>query len=180
MIPSGAQGHETGRTDASSDVVLLHPESDDVTVEEDWANGDITRLRAAHAMHRVKARVQFRDLRKKNVDTLNHVARIRTDAAVFTVHVFAGTGSWDGQSFLARNRVVKCRGLEHDIDYAENTARISVPRSCLGRPKWVRIGAATSSFVDAAEESRFDDALSTGNADEVPDRPAMGRRLRRC
>ncbi len=164
-----------GRTDVSGDVVLLHPESDDVKVEGDWTNGDITRLRAAHATHRVKARLKFRDL-AKDVDHVRHSLRIRTDEKTFDVYAFANKGSWAGESLLVANREMECRGLQHHIDYAEDTVRVSVPRSCLSRPKWVRVGAGTDSFIDEAEEYRFDDALSTGE----PGLPALGRRLRRC
>ncbi len=168
-----------GRTDASGDVLLIHPESDDVKVEGDWMNGDITRLRAVHATHRVKARLAFRDL-KKDVDHMRHSLRIRTDDKTFIVYIFANNGSWESESILVINGEVDCRGLRHHINYAENTVRVSVPRSCLSRPKWVRVGARTDSFIDEAEEYRLDDALSTGTASEVADAPTLGRKLRRC
>jgi hypothetical protein len=170
-----------GRADASSDVVLIHLDSDeDGTVVEDWENGDITRLRAAHGTHRVKVRLQFQDLQKRNVDGFNHFTRVRTDEKMFLIRLHAYRGWWAGESLLAAKRLLKCRGLKHHIDYAENTVRVSVPRSCLGRPKWVRVGAATNSFVKGTDQLRFDDALSTGTAGEVPDEPALGRKLRRC
>jgi hypothetical protein len=47
-----------------------------------------------------------------------------------------------GTEFFDR-RTNGCLGMTHRISYATNVVRMRIPRSCLGRPRWVR--AATSS-----------------------------------
>ena len=77
---------------------------------------------------------------------------------------------------------VECNGLRHRIDYAANTVRISVPRRCLDRPRWVRVGAKTISLgVDRrGEVIRYDDALATGtDGRATPSRITLGQRLQR-
>jgi len=48
---------------------------------------------------------------------------------------------------------VPCR-VEHEIDFADELIRLSLPRSCIGNPRWVRVAAQTSRFVD--QGSTFD------------------------
>jgi hypothetical protein len=57
---------------------------------------------------------------------------------------------------------VRCAGLRHTIDYRTHTVRISVPRTCLGNPTWVRVGADTATWSEAREAYHSDDALRRG------------------
>lgn len=34
---------------------------------------------------------------------------------------------------------IRCPGARHHVEYADNRATMSVPRSCLRRPPWVRL-----------------------------------------
>ncbi len=61
---------------------------------------------------------------------------------------------------------MKCRGLSHHIDYTANTVTMSVPRSCLGRPGWIKAGAASVRLAGMG------DVVDGSNADQAPD-PAV-------
>jgi hypothetical protein len=56
---------------------------------------------------------------------------------------------------------VTCSGMRHSFDYARNVATVSIPRSCLGKPSWVRIGTQHSWF-DKAGVMSVDDAGRAG------------------
>ena len=187
MVPTAALGHEMVRGDAAKDVTLLtiSDASSTATVDPDVADGDITRLRAAHAKYRVKARLKFRAL-TKNGNESAHSFRIQTDSDYFQVVTFAYPGSWKGQTeIFSGMKDVRCRGLRHEVDYVDDTVSVSVPRSCLGRPRWVRIGAVTSQSVNdgtiEVERLLLDAAGATGEDGEDPySATPEGRRLRRC
>ena len=60
-------------------------------------------------------------------------------------------GHWQGLKLFSRNSgydPVKCRGIGWSIDYGADLVRASVPRRCLGRPKWVHVGMGENSFFN--------------------------------
>ena len=51
---------------------------------------------------------------------------------------------------------VKCGGLDHTVDYANDTVEFSVPRACVGEPRWVE---AAYSGIGTAEEQTEDGVI---------------------
>jgi hypothetical protein len=166
MATTTAQAQQLERTDGTGDVVLRDPDSNQVTVEPDWANGDIVGLRVNHGPHRVKARLTFDEL-TRNVGAIFHDFEIRTPRRHFSAQVLTNEDAWKGDSELwLPGRPKDCDGLKHKVDYAQDVVRVWVPRKCLGSPRWVRVGAGTSTWREDDEsegiESRWDEALRTG------------------
>ena len=62
-------------------------------------------------------------------------------------------------------RRVKCHGLSTKVDYVGQRVTVSVPRSCLGRPRWVKVGIATVRFADSI---LLDDAQTDGKLYQNP------------
>ena len=176
------------RTDPAGDVTADDLSGDDPVLDPEWRNGDITQLRVRHRHYRVTARLNFVELTAgRRQPWMYHTFRFLTSGGgglELSGTVGVNGGGRQGVWRLSDGRRVKCRGLRHTIDYQAETVRISVPRSCLGRPRWVRVGAKTSSFSEAQEVFRFDDALPTGedatrDPTVPPDAPTFGPRLRR-
>ena len=173
--------------DPSGDVVKHDDVGDDsvTIVDPTWHNGDITRLRARHRHHRVTARLTFAALEAGSRKPWTyHRFLFVTDSGGHELRGTVGVDGGGGQgTWELDGRRVTCRGLRHAIDYRADTVRVSVPRSCLGRPTWVRVGGSTASWSEAQETYRSDDGLSTGeNATLDPDAPGpllVGRRLSR-
>jgi hypothetical protein len=95
----------------------------------------------------------------------------------FMLMPMSGRGARDG---------VRCTDARADFDDAADTVTVSVPRACIGRPRWVQVGAlATSTDLlgaldtagdpDGAISETVDDALRDGGHAR---RPMMSPKVR--
>jgi hypothetical protein len=48
-------------------------------------------------------------------------------------------------------RTARCRGITHTVDYARETISVSVPRSCLGNPRWVQVTPGAVGMTPAGD-----------------------------
>jgi hypothetical protein len=132
----------------------------DMSPAPDAKDPDVTRLTVAHASRKVSVRLRLRDLtRTGQVEGV--VIYLRTNEHVRReVDVMAGPGMWRGQvDFSSPRRSLHCKGLTHDLDYDHNVATVSIPRSCLSRPRWVQVGVGAIKMTDTTAYA--DDAQST-------------------
>lgn len=166
---------QTSHHDPTGDVVLLGVEGDTVIPQPSWRQGDVKRIWARHGAHRVGVRLTLRELRRRTNNSFFfrfHVATGRFEAAGFTTHD-APSGVW----FLIspNGEPTRCPRLRHRVDYASEALRISVPRRCLGLPARIRLGAGVQTAIDAAEQTRLDDAYSSGQVDHITFGPWLRR-----
>ena len=93
------------------------------------------------------------------------------------VTVQAMPGKWKGMAELTKvsGKKVTCKGLRHSIDYDRATVVASIPRSCLGNPKWVKVGVQSGSTSDF-NTFYLDDALTNGT---VGLNPKVGPKVKR-
>ena len=172
-----AIAEETFHRDDTGDVLLLGVEDDSVTPQPAWEPGDIKRVGVTHGSHRVAVRLAFRDV-AQGTDSA-YFYRIRTPHRRFMLAGFTARDEPQGEWFLlspSRERPVNCKGLRHRIDYANEQVKVSVPRGCIGHPDRVRVGAHARTTIDAKEQTRLDDAYSTGPVERI----TLGPWLRRC
>jgi hypothetical protein len=173
-----AVAEQASHRDATGDVVLLGVEDDSVTPQPAWEPGDIKRVGVAHGTHRVRVRLAFRDVALRTDDA--YFYRIRTPHRRFVLAGFTDAREDpQGEWFLlspSRERPVSCAGLRHRIDYTNEQVKVSVPRGCIGHPARVRVGALARTTIDAKEQTRLDDAHSTGQVERI----TLGPWLRRC
>ena len=52
---------------------------------------------------------------------------------------------------------IRCAGFDHTIDYTANTVQLSVPRSCVGNPRWVEVNYVGLGNVDARLRNAYGD-----------------------
>ena len=178
-----AVGEVMTRTDPVGDVVeVMDPEDDGqgfARLRPAWKHGDIRSLRVDHAPRRVYAALSYRNINPK-LDTEQFLV-FRTGQGQWSLS-FNHTGSriepfsrfWYND---ARDAIARCPRLRIDINVAEDRVRVTVPRGCIGRPRWVRVGAQTFGLGD-------DDALRRGRNENNVDSyaappPVLSPRLSR-
>lgn len=179
-----AVGEVWRATDPAGDVVEVIDRNDDgqgfARVRPRWAHGDIRSLRVEHARRWVFIAVNFRNINPRIDTTQNFVFRTRRgqwslsfDHKGSRVEPFSRFWYYDSRDAMAR-----CPRLRFSINVAEDRVNVSVPRGCIGRPRWVRAGATTWGLGD-------DDALRRGRNDDNVDSygsppPALGPRVSRA
>lgn len=178
LLPSAAQADRYSSADSVADIVsfpVSHGAPSTLAPAPDRAQGDVVSSSVQHQRNAVVMRMQYRELDPSGAAG-GHLFVIRTSRLARLVTVFTGPGYWDGKVVTedGLGRKVGCR-VARSIDYVANTATVVVPRSCLGRPRWVRVGMAGLSF-DSLDTVFADDAGSSGT---VGDHPAYGPRVRR-
>jgi probable HAF family extracellular repeat protein len=120
---------------------------------------DIVKLRAQHRAHRVAVSLRFRDLLPGRWREVTE--RIVTPEGSFLI---LSTARPDGRKRLLlydqqQDQGSHCAGLRHAYDFDTNRVHLDVPRSCIGRPDWVRVGAAATRQIVSEDATAGDDAL---------------------
>ena len=174
-LPAAAA--QTFHPDATGDVVLLGVVDDSVTPQPQWEPGDIRRIRVVHGAHRVRVRLGFHDVARRTDNSYWY--RLRTPHRRFGLIGFTAQDAPRGEWFLLSGYSGdprRCAGLRHHVDYANERVEVSIPRRCLGHPRRVRVGATATTWIDAKEQTRIDDAYSTNEVERF----ALGPWVRRC
>lgn len=140
---------------------------DSVRLHGSRANADLLRVRVAHRPRVVYATLVYDDLRR-GTDWRLGIVRLRTSLGrTFQVSWNAESGNTRGSADLGRVHQgrggVRCRGLAHTVDHAADAVTLTVPRSCIGTPRWVRAkaygvavkGDFSRSYVDVAGTDRW-------------------------
>lgn len=163
--PAYADKHQA--TDASGDVIALVPAVDDAVPQPDNTDFDIVRTLVNHKRGSVVIKVKLRDLTPLDTETvLQLVADVKSDKqrqAMF------GLKSGPAKELLiVRGELsVKCPGARMKVSAADNYIKLVVPRSCLRRPRWIKVSVGMFS-VDEAQNAYLDDGLRSGSALESP------------
>jgi hypothetical protein len=159
-IPSAAIAMRARHQDAVGDAARSPIGVNAYTPSPRAVEGDIKSIRVVHAQRTVWIRVRFRELSTTTNGNF-HLVGIRSDRRDRSIELDALPGHWDGGTVVrnAHGQTVSCR-VRHRIDYDLNQLRIGVPRSCLGKPSWVRVGVRTT--VAGTKYAYVDDARAIG------------------
>jgi len=145
--------------------------------------GDVTRAMIDHRYRRVVLKLRYAELERRGFRF--ELAELSTSGGGHFV-VFLDTAKdlgWQGRvglvdltdaTDLDLNVWRPCRGLWHEVDYEQNTVKLSVPRRCLDNPRWIRAGIGGNAVL-GVRGIYVDDALSN----TFGPRLAMTRRLYR-
>ncbi len=140
-------------------------------------NGDVVRSRMWHSRTRVGVRVVFKDLQRVGAVRGDYVRLVTNEGVKRDVSVEAGPGNWVGRAELDRPNGDRVRcSVAHTTDYSANVVTISLPRTCLSSPRWVRIGYGAITSPDGSSFF-LDDALRHGDVD--PDTVTLSGRIYR-
>ncbi|HWU20776.1 MAG TPA: hypothetical protein VN088_04575 [Nocardioides sp.] len=145
-------------TDATQDVVEADSAAQTTTTDPSNAVTDITRVDAANNRSTVVVRVRTRAaLPFKNF--LVDIA-VKTSTSRFTVT----RGNLFGRSGTELDKgaqQVACKGMTFVIDRTARTAKVTLPRTCLGNPGFIKVGAGVVTMTSTGRMSWADDGLST-------------------
>ena len=157
--------------DPARDVVRSPVGSSAGTPAPTQADGDIVATHVLHARRSIWIQVRFRGLDPKGNGNFHRIS-IRTPWRTRNVALDAFPGHWEGAATTTNGhgQVVAC-AVTHLIDYDRNRVKLRVPRSCLGKPAWIRV--AIRSTVAGTTYAWTDDARSAG----LPSTPVYGRRI---
>jgi hypothetical protein len=141
-------------------------------------NTDVTRFTARHTARRVVLKTTLRD-----ITTASGVIQyeIRTGTRRYGAFQRLGTNREMGPAFelmRGNGELVPCTGVRRSVDRITEQATVNIPRSCLGRPRWVRVGAGAVNFKETQTSfaAFVDDALRDGL---VKDNLALSPRIQR-
>lgn len=138
-------------------------------------NTDVRRTRLVHGLDSLSVKVKYRNLRKRVSDEIDFALTVRNnlgevfDILVVIDSLFRATSVrvWNATAY----EEVPCEQASGSASVARERISFTVPRSCLGDPKWVKVFGHAESY----RESRglFIDDISTSR----PDAEAWGPRL---
>ena len=178
VVPSGSALADTVvRKDQAGDV--SKSVGDTTTPDPSRKNGDITRSVIKHQGSSVRVKIKHRDLvRSGNIITVVSVRSSKGKKAQRTFSIVAVPGGYAGKVLVenAKEKTVSCR-TKHTISYRKNTTELVIPRSCLGNPKWVKVGIGVITATKDLETAYADDARTSGTVSG--DDPVLSKRLYR-
>lgn len=160
LVPTQAHAGSYVRPDATGDVSSQTGDGPYVRTPS-RVEGDVRTSGVSYAGRRVTVAIGFAQL-TQTTEVTGHLFRLRTNKGkVRDVSVLAGPGQWAGRTQMTKRngKRVRC-ALGSRIDYAIDRVNVSIPRKCLGKPRWVRVGIGVVSL----ENDVFfaDDALTNG------------------
>lgn len=132
-------------TDVIDDVWLWVPGDRTWTEAGPWPASDNVQAEATHWGSRVGDRVvvtmDFTDLQKFRSGRQEFAVKIATPRLTRVAWVIVKPGKWKGYHLLelSNGKAVSARGLTHQVGYTTETLTLTVPRSRLGYPPWVRV-----------------------------------------
>ncbi|MDP3891449.1 hypothetical protein, partial [Nocardioides sp.] len=151
--------------DAIRDVMVMTTgeDNEELTAAPDQKRGDITRTVATHRATTVTSKVTMRQLPTKRSGH-GVATRIVTNERTYVVEALRLPGASKSPTlYTARGKVIECDGLDHQRNDKLKTVSFSVPRSCMGNPRWVRIGVGVFR-MNHGPKTFFDDSHRDGLA----------------
>lgn len=135
--------------------------------------GDIVATRVSFARRAVWLRYRLQDLAPTGNGNF-HLIGVTSDRRSLSVAVDAFPGHWEGRATVTDGHgAISACPVGHHIDYDRNRVGLRVPRSCLGKATWVRVGVRTT--VAGTTYAYVDDARAVGYSADLHD----GRRVHR-
>jgi hypothetical protein len=162
-----AQAATNSHTDGTGDVwITTYPndggDPDPATLSSESVNVDLIGVTVTHGTKKVRAVASYVDLQKTG-EGFGFSLQIQHGNDYFYEGADAAAGYWRGRpSFSSGQSNAGCKGDTVDIDYDANTISVSVPRTCIGKPNYIRYAAFAMTYVsdDTAFSFITDDARS--------------------
>lgn len=155
--------------DAAGDMThtVETPTSTSIEAAPEQANGDITQVVVDHRRTKVVVVVRTRS---RITGMFFSGVQIRTPGHRFVLMWMRvpGMGGADLIDF-GSEKDPRCNGLRQRLIEEKTAIRYSVPRSCLGNPRWLRVGVNLSTTSMLTDEGYDDDGLQTGMTLTGPD-----------
>jgi len=124
-------------------------------------NADLVSTKADHTSNKVVATAKYTDL-VRNTDSFQYAMLLKTDEhKKFWIYAGASPDDRNGSMYLGRTNgnEVTCGDKDFAVSYAKDKISFSIPRSCLGKPSWVKYESAGIVY-DESNNYFIDDAAS--------------------
>jgi hypothetical protein len=165
LAPTAAQAKSYTHVDGSGDVFSAPYKSTAFTAAPDRQVGDVIGSTIRHKSRAIVMQLRYVDLQADS-EYNAHLFVIRTPSMRRLVTLVGTAAFPNGRAQMTKpnGKKVTCH-IAHRIDYTANTATVVVPRACVGKPRWVKVGMAGMSFTGftASDTMWVDDALSAGS-----------------
>lgn len=127
------------------------------------AVGDIMRVSIKHTATRVKVAARFREIKRSG--TFNFGVLMQTSEAPVVEAILTGSGGADLTNISGL--IMPCADLRQKRNFARDTMMLSIPRSCLGNPLWVKVNPYGRRYVLSGPNKGIytDLALRNGGVD---------------
>ena len=161
LAPTAAQANTYNSTDGTGDVVVVTLPGGATTPAADRSEGDIVSSQVKHKARAVILTMHLQQLTAGQ--TALHWFGIKTGKMTRVVLFQTDATHPAGQAALFKlpAKRVACH-VGHSVDYATHTVSVKVPRSCLGKPKWVRVAMQEASPTGTSGQVYVDDARNSG------------------
>lgn len=166
--PAYAEKHQA--VDATGDVIQFDNDgggNNSSMPAPDDTQADVMRSVVNHKRGRVLIRVHVRDLTTPTGGDIRELtAFIRSNKRWQTATLMKFGSNSPVVDIYGRRGNIKCRGIQKKMRAREDLLEMSIPRSCLGNPQWVRVGIGT--FSGTTQGAFVDDAHRIGGAFDHP------------
>lgn len=180
VLPTAAHAEKVVTEDAVGDVVSVESEDPAEAVPApDYAGVDVVRTAVAHGATRLRVSVRLRALERDPFQFT--ILRVDTPEARYEI-VVERLGGNPVTSMERGRKGVDCLGLKAKVDLGADTVTTSLPTSCLGAPRWVKVGVGAVALAadQASPELAAAYADDAHRAGEIRDRIAPGPKVRRA
>ena len=141
--PTAAHAEKHTMDDATGDVLKFTIDSSVGVAAPEYTSVDITRSVVRHSARQVKIKVRIVDI-QPGAALPDLGVGIRTGRTSYSLSLFRDTGY---ALATERGKAVKCPDKSQSISAEDDLILISVPRACLGSPRWVKVGISASNYV---------------------------------
>src|SRR4051794_12600750 len=164
IVPTTASADSYVRSDPSGDVVKAVFDPDGTVRQPGRKDGDIVASGVSHGPRRVHVALRMRDIGRSGGRETISASRFRRKKRVREVTLTADPRSGQGHVnvYNRRGNNAPCRGVRWSISYPDDLVTLSIPRRCLGRPGWVRVGMGVANLVGHEPDLYSDDAMTNG------------------
>jgi hypothetical protein len=160
LAPAAAEANTYSYTDQTADVVQVTLPAGSTTPAPDRTQGDIVSSRVKHAAHKVVLTIRYQALDPGQPAIHWYGIRTGKMARFAVIEATPAHPAGRVRLFKPNGKPVSCQ-VGHAIDYTAKTATVRVPRSCLGKPRWVKVAMQEATPVSETE-LYIDDSRSNG------------------
>jgi hypothetical protein len=138
----------------------IENEEDGPTPAPEQERGDVRRVRVSHHDRRLVVRFSMRKALAGD-HVLSYAIRTPRGGFILDRGKVPGAKATVGLHKQPSGKRIRCSGMRWDIDRERATVAVSIPRWCIGRPRWVRVGVVVVSGM-GSDYMYVDDAMSSG------------------
>lgn len=143
-------------------------------------DGDLTSLRVGHRDRRLVLRYAATTLPRLATDRYDLMiagSGVRTPDGHYYVTYYGDSSRTGVMVGRANHEPTRCRGVRSGVDWSAATVRVSVPRRCLGDPRWVQVASTLAYAWPGGGDSDFYADGIPGSGDPTQGRQQWSARV---